>query len=60
MSIASIEGFVTAALVLVGLALAVLVITIAGASLQFFSENRSARTARHEPLIGYYRQLAFG
>lgn len=59
MSIASIEGFVTAALALVGIALAVLVVSVATASFQFFSENRAVRTERHEPLVGYYRQLAF-
>ena len=59
MSIASIEGFVTAALVVVGIALAVLIVSVGLASFQFFSENRRVRTARHEPLVGYYRQLAF-
>lgn len=59
MSIATISGFVTAALVLVGIALAVLVASVGIAAFQFFSENRRVRVARHEPLVGYYRNLAF-
>lgn len=60
MSIASITGFVTAALTLVGIALAILVVSVGIAAFQFFAENRRVRVARHEPLVRYYRQVAFG
>ena len=60
MSIASVTGFVTAALTFVGIALAILVVSVGVAAFQFFAENRRVRVARHEPLIGYYRQVAFG
>ncbi|MGN7248090.1 hypothetical protein [Janibacter anophelis] len=60
MSIATISTFVTAALVLVGIALALLVGTVGVAAYQFFSQNRRVRVARREPLVGYYRTLAFG
>lgn len=59
MSIATVSTFLTAALVAVGVALAVLVLSVGTASAQFFSENRRVRVARHEPLVGYYRHLAF-
>lgn len=59
MSIATISGFVTASLVLVGLALAVLLVSVGIAAFQFFAENRRVRVARQEPLVGYYRHLAF-
>lgn len=60
MSIATISTFVTAALVLVGIALALLVGTVGVAAYQFFSQNRRVRVARREPLVRYYRTLAFG
>lgn len=60
MSIATISTFVTAALVLVGIALALLVGTVGVAAYQFFSQNRRVRVARREPLVGYYRTLVFG
>ncbi|CAM4198840.1 hypothetical protein [Janibacter anophelis] len=60
MSIATISTFVTAALVLVGIALALLVGTVGVAAYQFFSQNRRVRVARREPVLGYYRNLAFG
>lgn len=60
MSIASVTGFVTAALVLVAIALGILVIAVGVSAFQFFAENRRVRVARHEPLLGYYRQVAFG
>lgn len=60
MSIASITGFLTAALTLVGIALAILVVSVGVAAFQFFSENRAVRVARKEPLFGYYRAVAFG
>lgn len=60
MSIASVTGFVTASLVLVGIALALLVIAIGVATFQFFAENRPVRIARREPLVSYYRHVAFG
>ena len=60
MSIASITGFVTAALTLVGIALAILVVSVGVAGFQFFSENRRVRVAHDEPLVRYYRQVAFG
>lgn len=60
MSIASVTGFVTAALALVGIALAVLVVSVGVAVTQFFAENRPVRVARREPIVRYYRQLAFG
>ncbi|WP_435200157.1 hypothetical protein [Janibacter sp. GS2] len=60
MSIASIAGFVTAALTLVGIALAILVVAVGTAAVQFFSENRVIRVARREPLVAYYRHVAFG
>lgn len=59
MSIATITGFVTAALVFVGLALALLVGAIAVTAIPFFARNHRVRVARQEPLVGYYRQLAF-
>lgn len=60
MSIASVTGFLTASLVLVGIALTVLVVSVTAAAVPFFTENHRVRVARHEPLVGYYRQLAFG
>lgn len=60
MSIASISAFLTAALTLVGIALAVLVVAVGVAAFQFFAENRRVRVARREPLVGYYRHVAFG
>lgn len=60
MSIATISTFVTAALVLVGIALALLVGTVGVAAYQFFSQNRRVRVARREPVLRYYRTLAFG
>ncbi|WP_156466188.1 hypothetical protein [Janibacter sp. Soil728] len=59
MSIATISGFLTAALALVGIALAVLVISVGIAAFQFFSRNRRVRVARREPLFAYYSRLAF-
>lgn len=60
MSIATIDSFLTAALALVGVSLAILVIALGVASYQFFSENRRVRVQRHQPLVGYYRQLVLG
>ena len=34
--------------------------TVGVAAYQFFSQNRRVRVARREPLVGYYRTLAFG
>ncbi|MDN5716142.1 MAG: hypothetical protein L0G89_02795 [Janibacter sp.] len=59
MSIATISGFVTAALVLVGIALAVLVVSVGAAAVPFFTHNRRVRVARREPLVRYYSHLAF-
>lgn len=59
MSIATISGFLTAALTLVGLALAVLVVAVAVAAFRFFADNRPVRIARREPVVSYYRHLAF-
>ena len=59
MSIASITTFVTVSLVLVGLALALLLVTVGVAAFQFFSANRPVRVARHQSIPTYYRQLAF-
>ena len=59
MSIATVSGFLTAALALVGIALAVLVVSVGIAAFQFFSENRRVRVARREPLVAYYTHLAF-
>lgn len=58
MSIATVSAFVTASLVLVGIALAVLVVSVAITAVPFFTKNHRVRVARHEPLVGYYRQLA--
>lgn len=58
MSIASVTTFVTASLVAVGIALAVLVTAVGIAAVQFFAENRRVRVARHEPFLAYYRALA--
>ncbi|HCE60180.1 hypothetical protein N5P18_10600 [Janibacter terrae] len=60
MSIASVTTFVTASLVAVGIALAVLVAAVGVAAVQFFSANHRVRVARHEPLVAYYRNLALG
>lgn len=60
MSIASVTGFVTAALTLIGIALAILVVAVGIAAFQFFTENRRVRVARDEPFVRYYRQIAFG
>ena len=60
MSIASVTGFVTASLVLVGLVLGLLVVSVGVATFQFFAENRPVRVARQEPLVRHYRQVAFG
>lgn len=57
MSIVSVTGFLTASLVLVGIALAVLVLSVGVAGVQFFGENRRIRVARREPVLGYYRHL---
>lgn len=59
MSIATITGFVTASLIAVGIALAVLVGAVAFTAIPFFTQNHRERVARREPLIGYYRHLAF-
>ena len=58
MSIATVSSFLTAALAVVGIALGFLLLSVGIASFQFFAENRQVRVARHEPLVGYYRQLA--
>ncbi len=60
MSIASVTGFLTASLVLVGIALTFLVVSVVAAAVPFFTENHRVRVARREPLLGYYRELAFG
>ena len=60
MSIATISGFVTAALVLVGIALAVLLVSVGVAAFQFFAETRPVRVARHQSIPTYYRHAAFG
>ncbi|APH02230.1 hypothetical protein IGS73_13855 [Janibacter indicus] len=59
MSIASITTFVTVSLVLVGLALALLLVTVGVAAFQFFAANRPVRQARQESIRTYYRQAAF-
>ncbi|WP_157074882.1 hypothetical protein [Janibacter limosus] len=58
MSIATISGFVTAALVLVGIALAVLIVSVGIAAVPFFTQNHRVRVARREPLFRYYSHLA--
>lgn len=60
MSIASVTGFVTASLVIVGIVLGLLVVAVGVATVQFFAENRPVRVARQQPIGRYYRQLAFG
>lgn len=60
MSIASVTGFVTAALTLVAIALGVLLVAVGVSAFQFFAENRPVRRARQEPVVAYYRQLALG
>lgn len=61
MSIVSVSAFLTASLVLVGIALALLVVSVAVVAVPYFIENRRTRVARQEPLVGYYRrQIALG
>lgn len=61
MSIASVTAFLTASLVLVGIALALLVVSVAAVAVPYFIDNRRTRIARHEPFLGYYRrQIALG
>lgn len=60
MSIASVTGFLTASLALVGIALAILLASIGTAAVSFFAENRPVRIARREPILGYYRHAVFG
>lgn len=61
MSIASVTGFVTAGLAAVGIALAILVLSVGAAVVQYFTENHRIRVSRQEPLVRYYRrQLALG
>ena len=59
MSIATVASFVTAALVLAGIALALLLVTVGVAAFQFFAANRPVRVARQESIRTYYRQAAF-
>lgn len=60
MSIASVTGFVTAALTLAAIALGILLIAVCVSAFQFFADNRPVRKARQEPVVAYYRHLAFG
>lgn len=61
MSIASVTTFLTASLILVGIALAFLVLSVAVVAAPYFVANHRTRVARREPFIGYYRrQLVLG
>lgn len=60
MSIASIASFVTWIAALVGIAALVLLGSVAVAAVEFFTEHRATRVARHEPVRAYYRHLALG
>lgn len=56
MSITSVTTFLTASLILAGIALAFLVLSVAVVAVPYFVANHRTRVARREPLIGYYRR----
>lgn len=56
MSIVSVSTFLTASLVLVGIALAFLVLSVAVIAVPYFVANHRTRVARQEPIVRYYRR----
>lgn len=60
MSIATIETFMAWVAVLVSLAVLVLLVSVALATVEFFAEHRADRQAARQPFGRYYRHLALG
>lgn len=56
----SISGFMIELFIVLGVALAALALIAGVWGYQFFSVNHRVRIAHREPLVPYYRNLAFG